>query len=60
MKSGTEKNPNPHEVSLSKFLSSLATPVRAGYVAFKNGQIIREDTWKNWKAGLYGRAHVPR
>lgn len=40
MKSGTEKNPNPHEVSLSKFLRSLEHPVSRGYLKLPNGQII--------------------
>lgn len=43
MKSGTEKKPNPHEVSLGKFLTSLAQHVTGrDYVKLSNGQIVRK------------------
>lgn len=45
----SEKRPNPHEVSLSKFLRALARPVSHGYVYLNNGQIIREDTRRRWQ-----------
>lgn len=41
MRSGTEKNPNPHEVSLAKFFRSLERHVGKGYVQLSTGQIIR-------------------
>lgn len=44
MKSGIEKNPNPHESSLGSFLRALERPVSRGYVLLRNGQIVREDT----------------
>lgn len=45
----SEKKPNPHEVSLAKFLHALSSPVRRGYVYLNNGQIIREDTRQRWQ-----------
>lgn len=44
MKSGTEKNPNPHEVSLAKFLGARAAHVTTGYLGLRTGQIVRQDT----------------
>lgn len=42
MRSGTEKNPNPHEVSLGKFLRGLERPVSADeYRRLPTGQIVR-------------------
>lgn len=58
MISGTEKNDNPRSPSLSKFLQSLQSPVSAGYVVFRNGQIIRRDTMERWEAGLPSRKQV--
>lgn len=45
----SEKKPNPHEVSLSKFLRSISRRVGRGYVYLNNGQIIREDTRQRWQ-----------
>lgn len=50
MKSGTEKNPNPHEVSLAKFLGARAAHVTTGYLGLRTGQIVRQDTWDRWVA----------
>lgn len=50
MKSGTERNQNPHEARLGKFLRAIARPVRVGYVYLRNGQIVRRDTFERWKA----------
>lgn len=42
MKSETEKNPNPHELSLGKFLASLQRWVSPkDYMRLTNGQIVR-------------------
>lgn len=49
MKSGTEKRPNPHEPTLTKFLRSLSRPVSKGYVRLRNGQILRQETFDYWK-----------
>jgi len=57
VKSGTERNPNPHEPSLGAFLRSLQSHVNDGYVLLKNGQTLREDTWERWQVqGYRGRA----
>lgn len=48
MKSGTEKKPNPHEISLGRFLRGLARPAE-GYVRLNNGQLVREDTYERMK-----------
>lgn len=58
MKSGTEKDPNPKSSSLSKFLRAHESPVSAGYVGLRNGQIIRRDTMERWEAGLPSRKQV--
>lgn len=50
MKSGTEKNPNPHEVSLTKFLHARASHVTTGYLGLRTGQIVRQGTWDRWVA----------
>lgn len=43
MKSGTEKKPNPHGVSLGKFLATLARHVTGrDYIKLANGQIVRK------------------
>lgn len=49
MKSGTERNPNPKSVSLSKFMLARSRPVSKGYYRLRNGQIIREDTLQRWQ-----------
>lgn len=51
MKSGTEKKPNPKSSSLFKYLRARERSVSRGYVGFRNGQIMREDTWKCVQAG---------
>jgi hypothetical protein len=41
MRSGTEKKPNPREVSLAKFFRGLERHVGKGYLQLPNGQILR-------------------
>jgi len=63
MKSGTEKNPNPHEPTLRKFQAGRAVHVGKGYVGLRNGQIIRVDTieqreFERWQRQSLREGHL--
>lgn len=45
------KQPNQHEVSLSKFYGVLAHHVSSGYVRLGNGVVVTESTHKRLREG---------
>lgn len=49
MTAQTTKQPNPHEVSLSKFYQTIAHPVMAGYVKLRNGVLMTEASYSRLK-----------
>lgn len=57
MKSGTEKNPNPHEAPLRQFLLARSRHVDHGYRTLRNGQIVTIATLERWqRRAAEGRA----